>query len=187
MIEGGSSRNYVGEQALMYASAERGHPDAGAWPLLVEKLLSVLVAYAAQQVEAGADVIQIFDSWAGALSIADYTEFCLPATTELVRRVQGTGACQLFTSASIRHRCCRRCGERARMCWGWTGAWILMRHGADWSMRWRCREILIRLRCLRRRICCGRGTEAILRAADGRPGHIFNLGHGLFRGRRSRV
>src|SRR3984885_14755616 len=58
MIEGSGSRNYIEAKKLMYS------PDAS-WPLLMEKLVTVITAYAAQQVEAGADVIQIFDSWAG--------------------------------------------------------------------------------------------------------------------------
>ena len=77
---------------MMYASAAgRDAPDGSAWPLLTEKLVTVLAGYAAQQVEAGADCIQIFDSWVGSLSVADYRQFVLPATTELVRRVQALG------------------------------------------------------------------------------------------------
>jgi len=73
MIEGGSSRNYIETKRMMYN-------DGVAWPLLMEKLVEVLVAYAGQQVEAGSDVIQIFDSWAGALSVTDYREYCLAPT-----------------------------------------------------------------------------------------------------------
>ena len=181
MIEGGSSRNYVESKRLMYASAERGHPDAGAWPLLVEKLLSVLVAYAAQQVEAGADVIQIFDSWAGALSIADYTEFCLPATTEMVRRVQALGVPVIYFGVDTASLL-----PTMRQ----TGADVL---GLDWRVdldeAWRGLEYAVAVQgnldpialfapgdLLRSR------TEAILLAADGRPGHIFNLGHGIVPG-----
>ncbi len=65
--------------------------EPSVWQLLLEKLASVLAEYAAQQVEAGADVIQIFDSWAGALSPADYRDFVLPVTTRLVRQVQALG------------------------------------------------------------------------------------------------
>src|SRR6202167_4045523 len=68
MIEGGGSRNYVFTKSMMYR-------EPSVWQLLLEKLASVLAEYAAQQVEAGADVIQIFDSWAGALSPADYRDF----------------------------------------------------------------------------------------------------------------
>src|ERR1700722_19901400 len=63
MIEGGGSRNYIFTKSMMYR-------EPSVWSLLLEKLASVLAEYAAQQVEAGADVIQIFDSWAGALSPA---------------------------------------------------------------------------------------------------------------------
>ena len=65
--------------------------DNAAWQLLSEKLVTVLVDYAAQQVQAGADVIQIFDSWAGALAVNDYVDYVLPQTRELVQRVQALG------------------------------------------------------------------------------------------------
>ena len=84
MIEGGSSRNYIETKKMMYG-------DSVAWPMLMEKLVEVLSGFARQQVEAGADVIQIFDSWAGALSVTDYRQYCLGWTTELVRRVRGMG------------------------------------------------------------------------------------------------
>ena len=84
MIEGGGSRNYIEAKKLMYS-------NSAAWPLLMEKLVTVLTDYAAQQVEAGADVIQVFDSWAGALSVADYRAYCLAPTTELIRRIQAMG------------------------------------------------------------------------------------------------
>ena len=84
MIEGGGSRNYIFTKTLMYR-------EPSVWRLLLEKLAAVLEEYAAQQVEAGADVIQIFDSWAGALSPADYRDFVLPVTTRLVRKVQALG------------------------------------------------------------------------------------------------
>src|SRR5271154_1488458 len=84
MIEGGSSRNYIHTKTLMYR-------QPAVWRLLLDKLVAVLREYAAQQVAAGADVIQIFDSWAGALSVEDYREFVLPPTKMLVRDVQAMG------------------------------------------------------------------------------------------------
>ena len=57
----------------------------------MEKLVEVLAGFARQQVEAGADVIQVFDSWAGALSVEDYREYCLGPTTELVGRMRAMG------------------------------------------------------------------------------------------------
>ena len=181
MIEGGSSRNYVESKRLMYASTEPGHADATAWPLLQEKLLSVLVAYAGQQVEAGADVIQIFDSWAGALSIQDYVQFCLPATKELVHRVQALGVPVIYFGVDTASLL-----PAMRL----TGADVL---GLDWRVdledAWNRLEYAVAIQgnldpitlfappeLLRER------TMSILRKAAGRPGHIFNLGHGIVPG-----
>ena len=171
MIEGGGSRNYIEAKKLMYSTD-------GAWPLLMEKLLTVLVAYAQQQVEAGADVIQIFDSWAGALSVTDYRQFCLAPTTELVRRVQALGVPVIYfgvDTASLLPTMRE------------TGADVL---GLDWRIpldtAWSSLNYRVAVQgnldpitlfapeaTLKARV-----TE-ILDAAAGRPGHIFNLGHGI--------
>ena len=84
MIEGGSSRNYVNTKKMMYSSP-------AAWDELMGKLVAVVAEYAAEQVRAGADVIQIFDSWVGCLSVDDYRRYVLPRTTELVKTLQKTG------------------------------------------------------------------------------------------------
>src|SRR5205823_6149828 len=81
MIEGGGSRNYLHTKKLMYSSPK-------AWDELLAKLVSVTAEYSAEQVRAGADVIQIFDSWVGCLSVEDYRQYVLPRTTELVKKVQ---------------------------------------------------------------------------------------------------
>ena len=100
MIEGGSSRNYIETKKLMYASApppeiraERSGVEGprAAWSILMDKLITVLADYAAQQVAAGADVIQVFDSWVGALSPSDYRDYALAPTTDLIRRIQALG------------------------------------------------------------------------------------------------
>src|ERR1700756_1620612 len=85
MIEGGGSRNYVHAKKMMYnASAD--------WDALMRKLVVVTSAYAAEQVRAGADVIQIFDSWVGCLSVEDYRRYVLPHVTGMVEELQRTGA-----------------------------------------------------------------------------------------------
>src|SRR5689334_14773911 len=84
MIEGGSSRNYVNTKKMMYSST-------AAWDELMSKLVSVVSEYAAEQVRAGADVIQIFDSWVGCLSVDDYRRHVLPRTTELVKTLRESG------------------------------------------------------------------------------------------------
>jgi uroporphyrinogen decarboxylase len=174
MIEGGGSRNYIHTKTLMYRQ-----PDV--WRLLLEKLATVLREYARQQVEAGADVIQIFDSWAGALSVADYCDFVLPVTKALVREVQALGVPVIYfgvDTASLLP------AMRA------TGADVL---GLDWRVplddAWRDLDYACAVQgnldpitlfatpeLLRERV------RAILRQAAGRPGHIFNLGHGIVPG-----
>ena len=72
MIEGGGSRNYVHAKKMMYNSPAD-------WDALMGKLVAVTAAYSAEQVRAGADVIQIFDSWVGCLSVEDYRRYVLPA------------------------------------------------------------------------------------------------------------
>src|SRR3982751_4088010 len=71
MIEGGGSRNYIEVKRMMYNA-----PDA--WDVLMRKLVRVLGGYATEQVKAGADVLQVFDSWVGCLSIEDYRRYVLP-------------------------------------------------------------------------------------------------------------
>src|SRR5438093_6710641 len=71
MIEGGGSRHYVNTKTLMYSQPQ-------AWDELLGKLVAVTSAYSCAQVEAGADVIQVFDSWVGCLSVEDYRRFVLP-------------------------------------------------------------------------------------------------------------
>src|SRR5215470_14082354 len=84
MIEGGGSRHYINTKKMMYA-------DSGAWADLLAKLVSVTSQYVLEQVRAGADAIQIFDSWVGCLSVEDYRRYVLPSTSELVRRVSTSG------------------------------------------------------------------------------------------------
>src|SRR5690242_9514808 len=85
MIEGGGSRNYIHTKKMMYT-------QPAAWQSLMKKLVDVLASYAADQVTAGADALQIFDSWVGCLSVEDYRQYVLPFATDLVRRLQKTAA-----------------------------------------------------------------------------------------------
>src|SRR5438309_8085241 len=85
MIEGGGSRNYVHTKKMMYCSP-------AVWDQLLGKLVAVVAEYAVEQVRAGADAIQIFDSWVGCLSVDDYRRHVLPRTRELVKCLQSTHA-----------------------------------------------------------------------------------------------
>ena len=84
MIEGGGSRNYIETKKMMYGNSL-------AWGSLLDKLVVVLTEYCSQQVQAGADVIQIFDSWVGSLSLSDYRAYAFEASKRLVRAVQAMG------------------------------------------------------------------------------------------------
>src|ERR1700684_473652 len=84
MIEGGGSRNYVFTKTMMYSAP-------AAWNELMKKLVAVTAEYSADQVRAGADTIQIFDSWVGCLSVEDYRRYVLPHVTGMVKQLQKTG------------------------------------------------------------------------------------------------
>lgn len=174
MIEGGSSRNYVETKKIMYS-----HDPT--WELLMEKLVTVLVAYAEQQVEAGADVIQIFDSWAGALSVSDYRQYCLAPTTELVRRVKALGVPVIYfgvDTASLLPTMRETTADVLGLDWripldeGWraAGAGCAVQGNLDPITLFAPEDVL------RSRV------REVLNLANGRPGHIFNLGHGIVPG-----
>jgi uroporphyrinogen decarboxylase len=178
MIEGGSSRNYIHTKKMMYASGIPGGMDSTAWPLLMEKLVEVLAGFATQQVEGGADVIQIFDSWAGALSVQDYREFCLKPTTELVKRVQALGVPVIYFGvdtasllASMRETGADVIGLdwRTPLAEGWkaVGPGCAVQGNLDPIVLFAPEEVL------RERV------KEVLKQAAGRNGHIFNLGHGI--------
>jgi uroporphyrinogen decarboxylase len=187
MIEGGGSRNYIEAKKLMYASglpsqapSEPRTLNLGpshAWPLLMEKLVTVLVDYAAQQVEAGADVIQVFDSWAGALSVADYRAYCLAPTTELIRRIQALGVPVIYFGVDT---------ASLLPTFRETGADVL---GLDWRIpldvaRKTLGPIAVQgnldpITLFAPEAVIEARVKEILALNAGRPGHIFNLGHGI--------
>jgi uroporphyrinogen decarboxylase len=174
MIEGGGSRNYIETKKLMYRQ-----PDA--WRALLDKLVGVLREFAAQQVKAGADVIQIFDSWAGALSIEDYREFVLAPTRTLVREVQAQGVPVIYfgvDTASLLPSMRETGADVLGLDWRTPldQAWL----GLDYACAVQGNLDPITLfadqELLHTRV------RQILEQAAGRPGHIFNLGHGIVPG-----
>jgi uroporphyrinogen decarboxylase len=171
MIEGGGSRNYVHAKKMMYSSP-------GVWDELMHKLVAVVSEYAAEQVRAGADVIQIFDSWVGCLSVEDYRRYVLPRTTELVKALQKTGAPIIYfgTDSSTLLPSMRETGaEVIGLDWriplddGWRSL------GFECAVQGNLDPVLLFAdwKELKSR------AEDVLRRAAGRPGHIFNLGHGI--------
>lgn len=171
MIEGGGSKNYVETKKLIYR-------DPGAWQALMETLVTVLTEFARLQVEAGADTIQIFDSWVGALSVTDYREFVLPMTTRLVQSVQAMGVPVIYfgVDTAMLLPAMRETGAdvigldwRTPLDAGWKalGPGCAVQGNLD-PIALFAPEKLLRAR-----------VEEILRQADGRAGHIFNVGHGI--------
>ena len=178
MIEGGKQsggdRNYIETKKMMYA-------DTAAWALLMEKIVTVLVAYASQQVEAGADVIQVFDSWVGKLSVSDYRQYCLGWTTQLVQRIQALGVPVIYFGV-----------ETASLlpAMSETGADVI---GLDWRVPldagWKSispgcavQGNLDPIALFAPEDILKAKVREVLHAAAGRPGHIFNLGHGIVPG-----
>jgi uroporphyrinogen decarboxylase len=174
MIEGGSSRNYIFTKQMMYA-------EPYAWQKLLDKLVTVLTAFAKQQVDAGADVIQIFDSWVGSLSVEDYRDYVLPVTTRLVRAVQEMGVPVIYFGV-----------ETASLLPAMreTGADVI---GLDWRTPldegWRAlgyscavQGNLDPITLFAPEPILETRVKQVLAQADGRPGHIFNLGHGIVPG-----
>ena len=178
MIEGGKQsggdRNYIETKKLMYSNGP-------AWALLMEKIVTVLVAYARQQIEAGADVIQVFDSWVGKLSVADYRRYCLEWTTELVQRIKALGVPVIYfgvETASLLPAMSETGADVIGLDWrvpleaGWqsVGAACAVQGNLDPISLFAPEEVL------KERV------REVLDAAAGRPGHIFNLGHGIVPG-----
>jgi uroporphyrinogen decarboxylase len=168
LIEGKPTRDFTATKACMY-----GAPDV--WHALMEKLADTFAAYLAAKVRAGADVIQLFDSWVGALSVADYEEFVAPYSARILASLEvptihfGTGTAHLLgelTSAG---------GDVIGLDWripierGWAEI------GYDRGVQGNLDPALLLGPWER----VEAAAVAILEAVDGRPGHIFNLGHGV--------
>jgi uroporphyrinogen decarboxylase len=171
MIEGGGSRNYIHTKKMMYAAP-------AAWNELMTKLVVVTAEYSAEQVGAGADTIQIFDSWVGCLSVEDYRRYVLPHVTTLVKRLQKTGVPIIYfgTDSATLLTSMREAGAdvigldwRIPLDTGWQSL------GYEVAVQGNLDPVLLFADWKELRSRAGE----ILRQAAGRPGHIFNLGHGI--------
>ena len=171
MIEGGGSRNYIHAKKMMYNAPQQ-------WDALMSKLVAVTAAYSAEQVRAGADVIQIFDSWVGCLSVEDYRRSVLPHVTGMVKQLQKTGAPIIYfgtDSATLLPAMKETGADVIGLDWRipLDEGWSRLDHQA--AVQGNLDPVLLfaEWKDLQSR------AEDVLRRADGRPGHIFNLGHGI--------
>jgi uroporphyrinogen decarboxylase len=168
LIEGKPTRDFVATKRCMYGSPQ-------VWHALMDKLTETFAAYLAATVEAGADVVQLFDSWVGALSVEDYREFVAPYSARVLAAVEvptihfGTGTTHLLGDLAAAG------GDVIGLDWRVPieGGWELV--GEDRGVQGNLDPALLLGPFERVEVA----TLRILEAVGGRPGHIFNLGHGV--------
>ena len=170
MTEGGGSKNYVHTKRLMY-------DDAGAWHVMMALISRGLVKYLNAQITAGAQAVQLFDSWVGCLSPDDYREFVLPHTQSVIRGVTpGVPVIHFGTGTATLLELMREAGGdvigldwRVRLDEGWQ------RVGHDVAVMGNLDPVTL----FAKQDVLRAQAKKILGHANGRVGHIFNLGHGI--------
>jgi uroporphyrinogen decarboxylase len=174
MIEGGSSRNFLATKKMMYE-------HRGVWDVVMGKLSDTLSSYLKAQVKAGAQVVQLFDSWVGCLSPADYREYVLPYSRRVLGAVASTGAPSIHFgtgTADLLPLMREAGGDIIGVDWRshLDDAWSRIGEGA--AVQGNLDPVTLFAPWP---VVEARATEILNRAA-GRPGHIFNLGHGILPG-----
>jgi uroporphyrinogen decarboxylase len=170
VVEGGASRDFLWTKRLMYEAPT-------AWHRLMEILADATATYLNGQIDAGAQMVQLFDSWVGALAPDDYRAFVLPHTRAVIRALRpsvpvihfGTGTATLLPLMREAGGDVMGLDWRVDLDRGWAavGPDVGVQGNLDPAV------LLARPGTLRNRV------QAILERAGGRPGHIFNLGHGV--------
>ena len=171
LVEGGASRDFLRTKRLMYS-------EGRAWRELMEKLSAMLTDYLVAQVRAGAQAVQLFDSWVGALSPEDYRDYVLPYSASVLEGVSQAGVPVIHfgTGTATLLEDMRKAGgdvigvdwriplDRA---WERLGPSVAIQGNLDPVALFAPRPEL------------ERRVRRIMQAAAGRPGHVFNLGHGI--------
>jgi uroporphyrinogen decarboxylase len=170
MIEGGGSRNYHHSKSLMYR-------DRGAWRELMGKLARSISRYLNAQIAAGAQCVQLFDSWAGCLSVQDYKQFVYPYVKQIIDSIAPEIPFINFATGNPALLPMLRGDQRTVVGIDWRisldDAWQQVGH--DRSVQGNLDPVVLLAdpESLREQ------TADVLRRAAGRAGHIFNLGHGI--------
>ncbi|MBU2590724.1 MAG: uroporphyrinogen decarboxylase [Nitrospinae bacterium] len=171
MIEGGHSRNYLETKQMFYNEPEM-------WNDLMTKIVDVLIISLKAQVEAGVDVLQLFDSWVGCLSTGDYREYVLPHSKRLIDSVKGEGLPIIHfgtDTATLLTSMKEAGGDVIGADWriNLDEAWKMI--GDDVGIQGNIDPLILfsNQKEIEKRV------KDILNRAEGRPGHIFNLGHGI--------
>lgn len=169
LIEGGGSRSYTKTKAFMYS-------EPAAWSALMEHLARNLAAYVKGQIDAGVQAVQIFDSWVGCLSPSDYREFVLPWSRALFEALPKVPMIHFGTGTGMLLELMREAGGdvigldfhvELDDAWRRVGYDVGVQGNLDPAVLFATPDVI------RSRV------ERVLRQAAGRPGHIFNLGHGI--------
>lgn len=172
LIEGGHSDHYLKTKELM-------HQNPKAWQNLMEKLTRLTADYLAAQAASGADVVQIFDSWAGCLSAHDYEEFVLSHNQTIVNELKKRRVPVIYFSTGTTGypEIIKKTGaDVISVDWRTSLAESWRRLGYDAAIQGNLDPALLRNGPVKAIV---RQTQKILQEANKRPGHIFNLGHGI--------
>jgi uroporphyrinogen decarboxylase len=168
LVEGKPSREFANVKTMMYR-------EPATWHALMDKLTDTFAAYIAAKAQAGADVIQLFDSWVGALSPTDYEEFVAPYSARILSAVDvptihfGTGTAMLLAGMAEAGGDVIGLDWRVPLDVGWAEV------GEDRGVQGNLDPAVLLAPWER----VESETRAILGRAGGRPGHVFNLGHGV--------
>ncbi len=169
-IEGGGSRDFARTKRVMY-----GCPEL--WSGLLDRLANSIVGYLERQIEAGCQAVQIFDSWAGCLSPTDYRQYALPYTQRVFARLPAHVPTIHFLTGNPALVELQRAagGSIIGLDWRMDLADAWKRAGHDVAVQGNLDPLVLQadLATLKQQ------TQAVLDGAGGRPGHIFNLGHGV--------
>jgi uroporphyrinogen decarboxylase len=171
IIEGGSSREFLTTKTMMYSAPE-------VWRALMDKLSKVLADYLVAQIRAGAQAVQIFDSWVGALSPQDYENFVLPYSQRVLAaaKAEKVPVIHFGTNTTTLLPLMKRAGgDVIGLDWRLPldDGWALL--GDDVAVQGNLDPALL----FAPRPEIKKRVDDILRRAESRPGHIFNLGHGI--------
>ncbi len=170
VIEGGHSKNYILTKAMMYQ-------NRSAWDGLMERLSEVLIRYLNAQVRAGVQALQMFDSWVGCLSPWDYEDYVLPYSREIIEGVDKSVPLIHFatSSSTLLEKMREAGGDVIGVDWRVDLGEAWARIGYDVAIQGNLDPVVLFAPPDR----IEKEVKKILDQAEGRPGHIFNLGHGI--------
>jgi uroporphyrinogen decarboxylase len=171
LVEGKPTRDFVHTKALMY-----GAPDV--WDALMTKLARIAAAFLRANVEAGADALQLFDSWVGALSLTDYVRYVQPYTRRIFAELADLDVPLVHFGTNTAHLLdAMKTDGGTVMGLDWRlpidDAWA--RVGHDLGVQGNLDPAVL----FAPAAAVESAAEDVLRRVGGRPGHVFNLGHGL--------